>query len=73
MFLQFPKPVLGRTRSTRKNSVRVANFFGIGMRVALGRVCPRASAFRASRAACPSIGRDLDAMLMVLSSSLILF
>ena len=26
MFLQFPEPVLGRTRSTRKNSVRVTEF-----------------------------------------------
>ena len=31
MFLQFPEPVLGRTHSTRKNSVRVAEFFGIGI------------------------------------------
>ena len=31
MFLQFPEPVLGRTRSTRKDSVRVTEFFGIGM------------------------------------------
>ena len=32
MFLQFPEPVLGRTRCTRKDSVRVTEFFGIGMR-----------------------------------------
>ena len=31
MFLQFPEPVLGRTRCTRKDSVRVTEFFGIGM------------------------------------------
>ena len=31
MFLQFPEPVLGRTRSTRKNSVRVTGFFGTGI------------------------------------------
>ena len=31
MFLQFPEPALGRTRSTRKNSVRVAEFLGTGM------------------------------------------
>ena len=31
MFLQFPEPVLGRTRSTRKDSVRVTESFGIGM------------------------------------------
>ena len=29
MFLQFPEPVLGRTRSTRKNSVTLTKFFGI--------------------------------------------
>ena len=34
MFLQFPEPALGRTRSTRKNSVRVTESFGIGMRIA---------------------------------------
>ena len=32
MFLQFSESVLGRTRSTRKNSVRVTEFFGIGIR-----------------------------------------
>ena len=32
MFLQFPEPALGRTRSTRKNSVTLTEFFGIGMR-----------------------------------------
>ena len=32
MFLQFPEPVLGRTRCTRKDSVSVTEFFGIGMR-----------------------------------------
>ena len=31
MLLQFPEPALGRTRSTRKNSVRVTESFGIGM------------------------------------------
>ena len=31
MFLQFPEPVLGRTRSTRKNSVTFTEFFGIGI------------------------------------------
>ena len=33
MFLQFPEPVLGRTRCTRKDSVRVTEFFGIGIRL----------------------------------------
>ena len=31
MFLQFPEPALGRTRSTRNDSVRVAELFGIGI------------------------------------------
>ena len=31
MFLQFSEPVLGRTRSTRKDSVRVTESFGIGI------------------------------------------
>ena len=31
MFLQFPEPVLGRTRSTREDSVRVTESFGIGI------------------------------------------
>ena len=31
MFLQFQEPVLGRTRSTRKDSIRVTESFGIGM------------------------------------------
>ncbi len=31
MFLQFPEPALGRTRSARKNSVRVTEFFGTGL------------------------------------------
>ena len=31
MFLQFPEPALGRTRSTPKNSVRVTESFGIGI------------------------------------------
>ena len=31
MFLQFPEPVLGRTRSTRKDSVTLMESFGIGM------------------------------------------
>ena len=31
MFLQFPEPVLGRTRSTWKNSATLTEFFGIGM------------------------------------------
>jgi len=35
MFLQFPEPVLGRTRSTRKDSVRVTESFGIGIRRAI--------------------------------------
>ena len=32
MFLQFPEPALGRTCSTRKDSVRVTESFGIGIR-----------------------------------------
>ena len=31
MFLQFLEPVLGRTRSTRKDSVTLMESFGIGM------------------------------------------
>ncbi len=31
MFLQFPEPVLGRTRSTQENSVTLTEFFRIGM------------------------------------------
>ncbi len=37
MFLQFPEPVLGRTRSTRKDSVRVTESFGIGITEGPGR------------------------------------
>ena len=32
MFLQFSEPALGRTRSTRKDSERFRNSFGIGLR-----------------------------------------
>ena len=44
MFLQFLEPALGRTRSTRKNSVRVTESFGIGM-IEL-KPCPHSAAYQ---------------------------
>ena len=46
MFLQFPEPVLGRTRSTRKDSIRVTESFRLGMKQLPGHATAQPEEFR---------------------------